>query len=143
MPPAANLWRCLHAILILGAIPGGYHGVRWPRGSVTLGWFPVALGFVIFSIAPLLLVAYGFLHSRKETIRRPTWDRNCFRWWTDTLQPLRLSVVLCLAQAVGGAFALHAAGERGRMWFHVLAAIAAGIFIGERLVYAIYRRRIV
>ena len=48
----------------------------------------------------------------------------------------------CAAMAVGALFALPSTDEKGRMIFFFLVAMATGLFVGERLVYAIYRKRI-
>lgn len=139
----AKLWPWIYAVLMPLCGYGGYRMVR-DAGEMPSGVNPaaVAVAFVASTIAPLLLVAYGFSYSRKDKMRRPSWDRHPFGWWTDTFQPLRVSMVFCLAYAAGAALALTAAVEKGRMSFFLLAAIATGIFIGERLVYVIYRRRI-
>ncbi|WAC18905.1 hypothetical protein OVA24_16865 [Luteolibacter sp. SL250] len=143
MRPMPKLWPWIYAMLIPVCCHAGYRIVRDAGGMPSgVHWVEVAVAFVAVTIAPLLLVAYGFLHSRKERMRRPSWDRHPFGWWTDTLQPLRVSVVSGLAYAAGAASALPAADEKGRMTFFLLAAIATGMAIGERLVYVVYRGRI-
>lgn len=139
----AKPWPWIYAVLVLLCGHGGYRMVR-DAGEMPSGvdWGAAAVTFAAFTIAPLLLAAYGFHHSRRERMLRPSWDRHPFGWWTDTLQPLRFAVVLGLALAAGAALALPSADEQGRMAFFILAAIASGIIIGERLVYVIYRSRI-
>lgn len=134
----------IYALLIPLAIFSGYRELR-PEATARTNadWIFVTVTFVGCSIFPLGAVAYGFKYSNKKTMQRPTWDRHPIGWWTDTLQPLRFSLIYMTLFALGAFFALPGADERGRMLFLSLVAIPAGLFVGERLVYAVYRKRIV
>jgi hypothetical protein len=67
---------------------------------------------------------------------------NPFGWWRDTLQPLRMSVIGAALYFIGSCFALPHTDRRGIMIFWFYAALALGLFIGERIVYAVYLERI-
>jgi hypothetical protein len=71
---------------------------------------------------------------------RPSLDRHPFGWWRDTLQPLRISVIGACLYFLGAYFALPHTDRRGVMLLWFYPALAAGLFIGERIV--LYRERI-
>jgi hypothetical protein len=77
-----------------------------------------------------------------QQFRRPSLDRPPFDWWRDTLQPLRISVIGACLYFLGACFALPRTDRLGVMLLWFYAALAAGLFIGERIVYVLYRERI-
>lgn len=138
-----KIWPVIYAVLIPLITVSGYRALGPEATAGTnVDWIFVAVAFVCLSLFPLGAIAYGFHYSRKEKMRGPTWDRPPLGWWTDTLQPLRLCLVALTLYAFGALFALPSADQRGRMTFFFLVAMPAGLFLGERLVYAIYRKKI-
>lgn len=136
-------WPTIYAVLIPVIIALGYTSLSPERTAGTdVDWILVSIVFVVLVFFPLGAVAYGFSHSKKETLQRPTWDRPPIGWWTDTLQPLRVTLAYLILFAIGETFALADADEKGRMMFFLFVAMAAGLFIGERLVYAFYAKKI-
>ena len=105
-------------------------------------WIFVSLGFVGMSLFPLGAMAYS-RSTGVETFRRPSFDRWPLGWWNDTLQPIRVSLVYSALSLIGSCFSVLRADQRGMMilWFDV--AVTAGLFIGERMVYKVYSKRIV
>ncbi len=138
-----KIWRVVYAALAPIAV---YSGYREMSPEATAGtntdWVFVTITFVLMSVFPVAALAYGLRHSNKQKMERPTWDRHPLGWWTDTLQPLRFSLVYTSLYALGAAFGLPGADEKGRMMFFFFVAMSAGLFAGEKLAYAIYRGRI-
>jgi len=136
-------WPTIYAALIPVIIVLGYTSLSPERTARTnVDWILISITFVALLFFPLGAVAYGFSHSKKETLRRPTWDRPPLGWWTDTLQSLRVTLAYMVLFTIGGTFALADADEKGRMLFFLFVAMSAGLFIGERLVYAFYGKKI-
>jgi hypothetical protein len=138
-----KIWPVIYIVLVPVTLISGYRELSPEATAGTnADWLFITITFVAMLFFPLGAVAYGFKYSRKEKMRRPTWDRHPIGWWTDTLQPLRVSLVSTALMAVGALFALPSADSKGRMIILFLFAAAAGLFLGEKLVYAIYRKRI-
>jgi hypothetical protein len=138
-----KVWPVIYAVLIPFAVYSGFRGLR-PEATAGTNpdWIFASITFVLLSLFPLGAAAYGFRYSKKEAMQRPSWDRHPLGWWTDTLQRLRFCLIYTSLMALGAAFALPSADEKGRMMFLFLVAMPAGLFVGERLVYAIYRKKI-
>ena len=138
-----NIWRIIYIIFIPIAVYSGYSQMSPAAVAETnADWVFVAvtfIGCVIFSVGA---VAFGFTYSKKEKMPIPTWNRHPFGWWSDTLQPLRISLICSVLYVMGAAVALPNSDYRGRMIFFFLAAMASGLFVGERVVYVIYRKKI-
>jgi hypothetical protein len=138
-----KIWPPIYLALVPLSAVGGYREMQPEATAGTnADWIFVSITFVTCSVFPIGAAAYGFRHSGKSHLRRPTWDRPPLGWWTDTLQPIRVSLAYAALAVFGAALALPHADEKGRMMFWFLAAMAFGLFIGERFVYAIYRKRI-
>jgi hypothetical protein len=137
-----RLWMFIYAIGAIFAVVGGYQGLAPARtANIDADWIFVVICFVLMCLFPLGAMAFSRLNG-VETFRRPSLDRQPLGWWRDTLQPLRVSLVGVALVFLGACVALPHADHRGVMLFWVNAAVAVGLFIGERLVYIIYRRRI-
>jgi hypothetical protein len=138
-----KLWPVIYAILIPIVIISGYRALSQEATAGTnVDWIFVTVAFVGLVAFSLGSVTYGFRYSKKEKMKRPTWDRHPIGWWTDTLQSLRFCWVSMALYAFGALFAFRRADEKGRMMFFFLVAMPAGLFVGERLVYAIYGKKI-
>ena len=92
--------------------------------------------------APTLAVAVA-RNRGVEVFRRPSLTRQPFGWGSDTLQPIRLVLIGFFCAGAGAAFALKNADAQGVMLFYWFVAMALGWFIGERIVYAWLRDRVV
>jgi hypothetical protein len=138
-----KIWPVIYLLLIPLVIFSGYRELRPEETARTnADWIFVTITFVGGSVFPLCAVAYSFNYSKKKILQKPSWDRHPLGWWTDTLQSLRISLVYSALFAFGALLALPGADEKGRMIFFWLVAMAAGLFVGERLVYAVYRKKI-
>jgi hypothetical protein len=137
-----HVWRFIY----LGSLPlcilGGYRSLAPDQTANTnADWIFVTLAFVGMCLFPLGAMAY----SRRigvEVFRRPSFDRHPIGWWRDTLQPLRVSLISTALLFVGSCFALPHADHKGIMMFWFYAALTLGLFIGERIIYRIYAKRI-
>jgi hypothetical protein len=137
-----RLWPFIYVLSSLLIPWGGYCSLDPAKTANTnADWVFVSIVFVMTCLFPLGAMAY----SRRigvQQFRRPSFDRSPFGWWRDTLQPLRLSVIGATLSFLGACFALPHADNRGVMIFWSAAACAIGLFIGERLVYVVFRQRI-
>jgi hypothetical protein len=121
---------------------GGFIGPRHAQVSENIDLLAIMGGFVLTLVAPLALFAYGIHFSKKAVMPRPSFDRHCFGWWTDTLQPLRVSVLVSVLKTLGALTAVLMGGGQSQKLVHVYVACSIGIVIGERLVYWVYKKRI-
>jgi hypothetical protein len=136
------LWRSLYIAAALFALWSGYESLA-PQQTVhtDADWVFVCIVFAVMCVFPVGMMAYG-LRTGVQQFRRPSLDRHPFSWWHDTLQPLRVVSVGTALTFVGACFALRHTDHRGLMMFWFYAALAIGVFIGERIVYLVYRERI-
>ncbi len=137
-----RIWPFVYAVCAPLCVYGGFLGGRHELDASEAGWLAIALGFVMFSITPLGLFGYGILHSKKAAMQRPSFDRHPFGWWSDVLQPLRVSVLASVLKTVGMLIAFGAGRGQSQMTVWMWVALSAGIVIGEQLVYRVYKARI-
>lgn len=94
-------------------------------------------------IAPLAITALNScFYGAEMTFRRPSLDRSPFGGGRDPLQGLRLILVSCILMLVGGSFALPNADHGGVFMFRAITAMTIAFFLGERLVYWVYAKKI-
>ena len=138
-----KIWPIIYILLIPFTIFTGFHSLR-PEDTAGTNpdWVLVIVTFIACSFFPLAAVAFGLNYTKKDSIQKPTWDRHPIGWWTDTLQSLRFTLVYLSLYALGAVFAFQRADENGRMMFFFILSMPVGLFLGERLVYAIYRNKI-
>jgi hypothetical protein len=143
LPSTGLFWRLIYLLIGISCITGGYRNLSPERTAHTnADWIFVTVILVLMCLFPLGAMAY----SRSigvETFRRPSFDRWPLGWWRDTLQPLRVSLVSIALTFMGSCLALPKADQRGVMIVWSYAAATVGLFIGERLVYRVYSKRIV
>jgi hypothetical protein len=138
-----HIWPFIYAASAVGTVLGGYQSLSSKQTAQTnVDWIFVSITFVTLLFLPLGAMAY----SRRrgvETYRRPNFRRQPLGWWTDTLQPIRISLILALFLCIGSSFALPHTDPQGWMLFYWHVAMVVGLFFGERLVYLVFRERIV
>jgi hypothetical protein len=138
----SKIWPFIYLAGAVLCVIGGY-GSLAPEDTANTNadWIFVTITFVTTSLFPLGVIAY----SRRrgiETFRRPSLTRQPLGWWSDTLQPLRVSLVSTALYCLGSCFALPKTDHKGVMLFWFYAAMASGLFIGERIVYRVYAKRV-
>ena len=139
---ARQFWVGIYVVLALFALWSGYDSLAPERTAHTNSdWVFLGSVFAVTCVFPIGMMAYSRRIGVRQ-FRRPSLDRHPFSWWYDTLQPLRVVSVGTALTFVGACFALRHADHRGVMMFWFYAALALGLFIGERIVYLVYRERI-
>ena len=137
-----RFWTIVNLLLIASAGYGGFEAIRPENHSNTnADWTFVVISFVATTIFP----SGAMLYSRSRGVtewKRPSLDRNPFRWWTDPLQSLRISILLACAYVFGGAVALLHTDEKGFLLFLWSVAMLMGLLLGERFVYWRFKAQI-
>jgi hypothetical protein len=137
-----HLWPIIYYTLFVLTAIGGYESLTPKETAHTNSdWIFVSITFVMTCLFPLGAMSYSRAIGVQE-FRRPTLDRHPFGWWRDTLQPLRMCVIGAALYFIGACFALPHTDHRGVMLFWFYAALTLGLFIGERIIYVVYRDRI-
>ena len=137
-----RLWPLIYIALFVSTAVGVYESLAPKETAHTNSdWVFVSITFVLTCLFPLGAMSYS-RGIGVQQFRRPSLDRHPFGWWRDTLQPLRMSVIGAALYLIGSCFALPHTDQRGIMIFWFYAALALGLFIGERIVYVVYRERI-
>jgi hypothetical protein len=89
-----KFWPFIYFGSAVPCVIGGYESLLPEHTAGTnADWIFVTITFVTTCLFPLGAMAY----SRRrgvETFRKPSLDRHPLGWWSDTLQPLRVSWVL-------------------------------------------------
>lgn len=138
-----RVWPFIYAVASAGMLIGGYQSLSLGQTRQTnTDWIFVSITFVIFLLFPLGAMTHS-QRSGVKAFRRPNFRRQPLGWWTDTLQPIRVSLIFTVLYCIGSTFALPHADAQGRMLFYWYLAMAIGLFFGERLVYVIFRERII
>jgi hypothetical protein len=136
-------WVMLNSVLIALSFGEGYVSLTPGRLRHTNPG-PI-LCSIILLITPLFViwtVAYSIRRWESDPLRRPSWGRNPLNWWCDPLQALFISTNVLAAMAIGGALQQPTFGSVGFWTVGVYACFAIGLFVGQILVYRIYRQRI-
>jgi hypothetical protein len=105
-------------------------------------WIFIGLSFGGGVLFPMLAMRYS-LSRGIEAFHRPSLKRAPHGWWTDTLQPIRITWICLALTVVGSSFSLPRADHKGVMTFLWYAAMAVGFFIGERIVCCVFGKRII
>jgi len=136
------VWRYIYIAWGVLCIGSGYRMIAPDRTTdYKVGWPFILEGFVFFCIAPLLITALRHRFGIATIFRRPSIDRTPFSW-RDILQAFRLFWVSGALMSLGACLALRNADHNGVMMFWSGATGSAGLFIGERIVYLVYAKRI-
>jgi hypothetical protein len=137
-----KIWPYIYLAGAILCVIGGYSSLSPEQTAQTnADWIFVTIAFVGTSLFPLGATAYS--RSRGiEIFRKPSLDRAPHDWWTDTLQPIRVSWCCMALFWAGSCVALPKADHKGVMLFWFYAATGSGLFIGERIVYQVYGKLI-
>jgi hypothetical protein len=138
-----RIWPFIYLTGAILSVIGGYRSLAPERVAGTnADWIFVTITLITTFLFPFGAMAYS--RSRGvDTFRRPSWIRQPLGWWSDTLQSLRVTIVCMALYLVGASFALPHTDHKGVMLFWFYAAFCIGMFIGERIVYRVYAKRIV
>lgn len=129
------LWPILYAIGAAGAFYRGYLVVKNPGGTNTnADWFFITASSIVTFFLPIIWVSLARRRGVR-TFRKPSIDRPPFGWWTDTLQPIRVTLIGLACNAIGSVTAISAATDKTRMLIWWFLAMTTSLFIGERVVY--------
>lgn len=137
------LWAMLNSVLIALAFRGGYVSLA-PDALRHANPDPI-LCSVLLVIAPIFAIStveYSIRRWKISPLPRPSWMRNPLRWWRDPLQALFIATCVMAAMAIGSALQRPNFGSVGFWMLGVYACFAVGLFLGQLLVYRIYRERI-
>jgi hypothetical protein len=137
-----SVWPVIYLVGGLYCVYGGFVGPLQLLSYSDIDWVAITVGFVMTLIMPLGLFAYAAHYSKKATMQQPSFDRHPFGWWTDVLQPLRVSVLGTVLQTFGFLMAFFSGGGEPPMVIYLSVTLSTGIVLGERLVYRVYKARI-
>ena len=139
----SNLWGIVNLVLIADAFREGYLSLTPDRLRHT-NPDPI-LCLIILVVMPLFAlwaVTYSIRRWKSDPLPRPSWNRNPLRWWRDPLQALFVLTCIMTATAIGSAVRQPTFGSVGFWTLGMYACLAIGLFVGQILVYRIYRQRI-
>ena len=137
-----RIWPFIYLAGAILCVIGGYGSLAPAQTAGTnADWIFITITLVSTSLFPLGAMAFSRLRG-VETFRRPSLVRHPLGWWSDTLQPLRVTLASMACYLVGASFALPHTDHKGVMLFLFYAAFVVGIFIGERIVYRVYAKRV-
>jgi hypothetical protein len=138
-----RVWKYIYLCWAILCVVSGYRNLAPERTTYFYpSWEFIVFNFFFFCVMPLAVTVLKQRFGVEMIFRRPSPDRSPFVWGRDPLQVFRLFVISSVSILVGAGLALPKAGHRGVMMFWTCAAVAAGLFIGERLVYLVYAKRI-
>jgi hypothetical protein len=137
-----RFWRYIYLVWAILCVVGGYRNLT-PEHTATFSmpWWFIVECFFFFCIGPLAITALRNRFGIETVFRRPSLDRTVFSK-RDILQAFRLFWVSSALMSVGACLALPKADHRGVMMFWSSVAMSSGLFIGERIVYLVYAKRI-
>lgn len=139
-----QFWFVLNLTLIALALRRGYLSLT-PDKLRHTNPGPI-LCLILLLLLPLFAiwtVSYSIRRWKADPLPRPSWFRNPLRLWRrDPLQALFISTCIMAAMAMGSAVQRPAFGSVGFWTLGVYVSISVGLFVGQILVYRIYRERI-
>jgi hypothetical protein len=136
-------WITLNLTLIALAFVDGYNSIA-PDKLRHTNPDSVACLCILLATPPFAvwMATYSIRRWKSDTLSRPSWTRNPFRWSRDPLQSLFISTFVMAAAAVGGTVKHPAFGSVGFWTLGIDSCFAVGLIVGQILVYRIYRQRI-
>ena len=140
-----HIWKYIYLCWALICVIGGYRMLAPGRTAYfnNIDRSFIAELVIFWLGAPLLITALNcWFYKDQVKFIRPSLDRSPFGGGRDPLQGLRLMVASIILMFGGACFALSKTDHNGvRMFWSGLAASVA-FFIGERLVYWVYAKKI-
>jgi len=138
------VWFIVNTLLVTLALWDGY-GSLAPEKLRRTNPDAVLCAILFVGVPLFALGAVGFSVKgcKCERLSRPSWGRNPFNWWFDPLQSLFITSCVMAAMAIGSAVRHPALGTVAFWTFGVYSCSAVGLFIGQILVYRIYRTNII
>jgi hypothetical protein len=138
-----RIWKYVFLCWAIICLASGYRMLAPGRTGdfKALSWSFIVAGFIFWCIAPLAVTALNF-HGLDVMIRRPSLDRPPWGGRPDPLQFFRFCRVSTILMLLGACFALPKADQGGMMMFWATTAMTIAFFIGERLVYLVYAKKI-
>ncbi|SRR6266403_3798518 len=136
-------WIILNLMLVALGFWGGYKSMAPDRLNHTnadaVACLVILLAMPLFAV---MSVGYSIRRWKSDQLSRPSWSRIPLNWWRDPLQSLSIMMCIMAAMAIGAALQHPALGSVGFWTLGVYACFAIGLFVGQILVYRIYRQRI-
>ena len=137
------LWIILNSVLIALALRGGYVSLSPDRlrhaNPEPIVCLIILLGAILLSVSA---VGFSIRRGKSEPLPRPSWTRNALNWLGDPMQGLFISTCIMVALTIGSALHLPKSGSAGFWTLGVYAYFSVGLFLGQILVYRIYRQHI-
>ena len=99
--------------------------------------------FLTAAVFPVAAVSFSILARKQAILRRPSIDRHPLDWWGDPLQSLAVSTVVMCAATLGCALAAPTIGSADFWTLASYAGFAAGLAVGQFVVYRVFAARIV
>ena len=141
---AMRNWRYINLLMIVGGLFSGYASLSpdslfkanpdvFACLSVFIGTIIVCVGGVYYSVHSLGIAE----------IKRPSLDRNAFKFWKDPLQLIGLSFAVSLSSIIGALPRLPSCGEIGLWTFAVDCSITLGLGLGLLLTFRLFKARII
>ena len=138
-----RIWRYVYLIWGALCVLSGYRMLSPDRtADFTFGWSVPILDLLFFCIAPPAIIILKQRLGFEMAFRRPSLERSPFGWGRDPLQAFRLFWVSAALMSFGAGLALPKANHQGVMMFWAVLAGSVGLFVGERLIYSVYAKRI-
>jgi hypothetical protein len=141
--PKRQVWYVANILLVIVTPVEGYISLASERLRHTNPDI-IFCAFVLL-ITPLFSIGavhYSVHRWNHDKLRRPSWNRNALNWWHDPLQSLFMSTCLTLGTAVGAALRRPAVNSVAFWTLGMYVCFALGLFLGQILVYRIFRERI-
>lgn len=139
-----NAWYVINIALVTLALPGGYNSLS-PEKLRNKNPDLIFCGLILL-VTPLFAlwsVNYSIRRWNRSRLARPSLSRNPLNWWHDPLQSLFISTCVMVSMAIGGALRRPTIGSVGFWMVATYGCLALGLFVGQILVYRIYRENIV
>ena len=138
-----HFWVVFNSVLIALAFRVGYVALTPDKLRQTNPGPVLCLSVLLLTpLFALWAVTYSIRRWKADPLPRPSWNRNPLRWWRDPLQGLVISTCIAAATAIGCAVRQPTFGSVGFWTLGMYACGAIGLFVGQILVYRIYRERI-
>jgi hypothetical protein len=139
-----NVWYAVNIGLIVLASVAGYRSLA-PEKLQHANPDAILCGLTLV-VTPLFaigIVGYSVRRWNHDRLARPSLNRNPMNWWHDPLQSLFMTMCVMVSTVIGSAFRRPTIGSVGFWMLAAYACFALGLFIGQILVYRIYRENIV